>query len=129
LTRLSPDHNFNSSADPTLRSLLELNGESFEVGGGFRARFEAARVAPTPDRPHGIRYSLRLFAPDGSRVVCFDNAHPVKVGSGPAARTTETRDHFHLGGQVRPYRYVDAGTLMRDFWTAVDTYLKREGAT
>ncbi len=98
-----------------------------EVGGGFWVKIEVERVAPSPERPHGLSYSLCLFSPGNARVVCFDNAHPVKVGSGPAARTTGANDHVHRGGKVRPYGYTNAEALMNDFWVAVDGHLKKEG--
>ncbi|MBI3504816.1 MAG: hypothetical protein HY059_08230 [Proteobacteria bacterium] len=98
-----------------------------ELGNGFWIKIEAVRVDPTPDRPHGLRYSLCLFAPGDERVVCFDNAHPVRVGSGPATRTTGANDHVHKGRRIRPYGYTNAEALMKDFWTAVDEHLRKEG--
>jgi len=35
---------------------------------------DVARVGVTPERPHGIKYSLTLHAPDGTRLIGFDNA-------------------------------------------------------
>lgn len=58
-----------------LQYLLDLNGETIAVGDGCVARFKAVRTEPTAERPHGISYSLTLHAPDGSRILGFDNAH------------------------------------------------------
>jgi hypothetical protein len=40
-------------------------------------RFVVTRVPVSPEKPHGIDYSLTLHGPDGERLVGFDNAHPV----------------------------------------------------
>lgn len=98
-----------------------------EVGGFHRVRIRATRVPATPDRPHGIDYSLCLFAPDGARSICFDNAHPVSTGSGPARRRNVVRDHFHKGAAIEPYAYRDAATLLADFWDEVDKWLRERG--
>jgi Family of unknown function (DUF6516) len=98
-----------------------------EVGGGFRVRIRAIRVPPAADRPHGIDYSLCLFTPDDERAVCFDNAHPVAVGSGPARRRSAARDHLHKGAAVAPYAYRDAATLLEDFWDEVEKWLRERG--
>ena len=45
---------------------------------GHWVKFIVQRTAVTSDRPHGLSYSLTLHAPDGTRLVGFDNAHPVQ---------------------------------------------------
>jgi hypothetical protein len=79
-------------------------------------------VPATPEKQHGIDYSLTLHGPRGERLVGFDNAHPV-AGRGRKA----SRDHRHRRGTVRPYDYQDAATLLADFWTAVDAMLREIG--
>ena len=111
--------------DTTLERLLSLDGEIMEVGGGHWIKIDAKRVAVTPSRPHGIKYSLCLFGTDGRRVVCFDNAHPVAVGTGPARKRTMVSDHVHKQETITPYGYTDAESLLVDFWDAVDAYLKK----
>jgi hypothetical protein len=98
-----------------------------EVGGGFWIKVEAAQVEPTTQRPHGISYSLCLFSPGDERVVCFDNAHPIAVGNGPARKQTDVNDHVHKGERIKPYGYTNAETLLGDFWTEVYAWLKKEG--
>ena len=44
----------------TLDTLLDLDGEIFPMDNGYWTKFEASRVIPTPQIPHGIRYSLTL---------------------------------------------------------------------
>lgn len=66
--------------DPTLDVLLDLDGQVLVVDpeGGHWVRFVVTRVAVSPEKPHGLDYSLTLHGPDGERLVGFDNAHPVE---------------------------------------------------
>ena len=127
MTDLSPDHKLNSEEDSTLDRLLMLHGEVIEIGHGYWVKFEATRIEPSTARPHGVSYALCLLTPDDERIVCFDNAHPIEVGSGPAARHTATNDHQHKGTRVKPYDYRNAEALLVDFWNAVDAALKERG--
>lgn len=110
--------------DRSLDTLLQLDGETFVVEGLFWVRFEVKQVAVSPEKPHGLDYSLTLHDPSGRRLVGFDNAHPLKEGSGPGARTRIAYDHRHKGQRIRFYDYTDAMTLLADFWTEVDRILK-----
>ena len=116
-----------ATEDNTLDRLLDLDEEVMEVGGGFWVSIKAHRVEPTDGRPNGVNYSLCLFTPDDERVICFDNAHPIFVGSGPSKQQTKVNDHIHKGEKIRPYDYTNAETLLVDFWDAVDKHLKEEG--
>jgi hypothetical protein len=100
------------SRDPTLDALLDLDGMVLVVdpAGGHWVRFVVTRVPASPERPHGLDYSLTLHGPDGERLVGFDNAHP--VGRGSRGRP---RDHRHRLRTVRPYDYRDAASLLADF--------------
>jgi hypothetical protein len=69
--------------DPSLDTLLFLDGESFVVEDGFWVKFEVRRVAASAKRPHGLDYSLTLHNKANERLLGFDNAHPVRQGSGP----------------------------------------------
>jgi hypothetical protein len=82
--------------DPTLDVLLDLDGQVLvaDPEGGHWVRFVVTRVPASPEKPHGLNYSLTLHGPDGERLVGFDNAHPVarpKRG-GP-------QDHRHRCGR------------------------------
>lgn len=116
--------------DRSLDTLLDLDGEVLVIGEAQRhvVRFRVKSVEPTADRPHGLDYSLTLHGEDGSRLVGFDNAHPVRRSSGPGGRMTETRNHWHRHRTVRPYDYLDAATLLADFWAEVDSVLRERGA-
>jgi hypothetical protein len=99
----------------------------YEVGGGYWVQIHAHEVPQTEAKPHGIDYSLCLLNPDGERLVCYDNAHPVKKGEGKFMPMAETNDHLHKGDKVQPYQYTDALTLVDDFWTDVFSVLKEKG--
>lgn len=80
------------------------NGDRYFIDGkgDLEVIFKASRVAKTPERPHGLKYSLVLLNAKGDRVVCFDNAHAVRGGSGPGKRNSEQFDHKHIGNRVTP---------------------------
>ena len=91
-------------------------------------KFVVVRTDVTPDRPHGLSYSLTLHAPDGTRLVGFDNAHPVRERRGPGTRKRRESDHTHRLQSTRAYDYKDAATLLEDFWDEVDRILKERGS-
>ncbi len=116
--------------DPTLDVLLDLDGQVLVVDpeGGHWVRFVVTRVPVSPEKPHGIDYSLTLHGPDGERLVGFDNAHP----AAPQKRG-EPQDHRHPRVKpgdlrtIRAYEYRDAATLLGDFWEVVDAVLRERG--
>ena len=109
--------------DPTLDVLLDLDGQVLVVDpeGGYWVRFVVTQVPVSPEKPHGIDYSLTLHGPDGERLVGFDNAHPV------ARKRGQVQDHRHRLRTTRAYEYRNAATLLADFWTAVDGVLREGG--
>ena len=80
------------------------------------------RIPPSPEKPHGLDYSLTLHARSGERLIGFDNAHP----AGKQKRG-DPQDHRHRISTVKPYEYTDAATLLADFWAEVDAVLKGRG--
>ena len=73
--------------DPGLDTLLDLHGQTLFVDeAGNWVKFVAVRTEVTAQRPHGLSYSLTLHAPDGARLVGFDNAHAVRERRGPGTR-------------------------------------------
>ena len=74
-----------------------------------------------------MSYSLCLFNRTDERIICYDNAHPIDVGSGPAKRRTGQSDHVHKGEKVRPYAYTNAEELLHAFWDDAYRILKEEG--
>jgi hypothetical protein len=114
-------------SDPGLDIVLDLDGESFAIGadGDYIVRFVVKWVPPTPERPHGLSYSLTLHDEGGSRLVGFDNAHAAPARKGRGGRVA--RDHRHRLGTIRAYAYRDPVTLLADFWTEVYAVLKERG--
>lgn len=117
------------NCDYSLELLIDLNGLSFAQEGGYWIKYEVSAVKKTPEKPHGIKYSLTLHDPQGERIFGIDNAHPPKKRRGPAAkcRRPEAADHFHRGGRVFTYEFKDAETLLADFDKGVNAALKRKG--
>ena len=115
--------------DPGADTLLDLDGEVYAVDsrGEYLVRFAVRRVAPTSERPAGLKYSLTLHGPDGNRLVGFDNAHPVWKSRGPGRKQASLYDHSHRLGAIRSYRFRDAATLLADFWAEVESILKEKG--
>ena len=115
--------------DPGLDTLLHLHGQTLFVDEmGHWVKFIVVRTEVTPQRPHGLSYSLTLHGPDGTRLVGFDNTHPVGGRRGPGARRRRETDHRHRLRSVGPYGYKDAATLLADFWKEVDEVLKERGS-
>lgn len=109
--------------DRSLDTLLDLDGEVLVVDqGGFWVKFVVTCVPVSPEKRHGLDYSLTLHGPSGERLVGFDNAHPVG-----RQRKGEPQDHRHRLQTMKPYDYQDTATLLADFWQAVDAVLKERG--
>ena len=115
--------------DPGLDELLEFNGTVLVADpiGQHWVKFVVHRVESTPERPHGLSYSLTLHAADGERLVGFDNAHAVARKQGMVRVTETMHDHKHRFRAIKPYEYQDAATLLADFWDEVDNVLKERG--
>ena len=119
----------SSDRDPRLDTLLDLHGQTLFVDdAGHWVKFVVLRTGVTAERPHGLSYSLTLHAPDGQRLVGFDNAHPVRERRGPRSRRRGERDHRHRLRTIRPYESRDAATLLADFWKEVDEVLRERGS-
>lgn len=110
--------------DPAFDTLLDLDGQVFIVdpAGRYWVKFVVTQVPVSPEKPHGLDYSLTLHGPDGERLVGFDNAHPIK-----GRKRGSPQDHRHRLRVVGTYEYQDAATLLADFWTAVDGILREKG--
>ena len=108
--------------DPALDTLLDLDGQVLFIDeAGYWVKFVVHRVPGSEEKPHGLDYSLTLHAPDGSRLVGFDNAHRI-VGQ-PAVE----QDHRHRLRNVRPYDYQEAAVLLSDFRSEVESVMRERG--
>ena len=87
------------------------------------------RVEATSERPHGLSYSFTLHAPDGARLIGFDNAHAVETRRGRFRRRPRASDHWHRteSDPGRPYAFKDAETLIDDFLDEVERVLRERG--
>lgn len=115
-----------------IETLLDLHNWTGEVGDGFWTSIRAFMVTPHKGQPHGLNYSLTLHTPGDSRLVGYDNAHELKVGSGPAKRSKRHMlcwDHRHWRDAVYVYEFISAGQLLEDFWADVEKMLKEEGVS
>src|SRR6266705_362950 len=112
-----------------LEFLLAFDGRIHHLEEGYWIKFEIERVKPTKKRPHGLSYSFTLHAPDGTRLVGFDNAHDVSAKSSRVKHRGETTDHWHRteDDRGRPYRFKDAETLIDDFFNEVERVLHDRG--
>lgn len=108
-----------------LEFLLDFDGRIHHLEGGYWLKFEIKRVSPSPQRPHGLRYSLTLHDPSGQRLVGFDNAHALRVKGSRLRKRRKEHDHWHRTdtGAGRPYRFIDAATLIDDFFDEVERVL------
>ena len=79
--------------------------------------------------PHGLSYSFTLHAPDGTRLVGFDNAHDVPARGSRFKRRGKSTDHWHRTEKDpgRPYEFKDAETLIDDFFDEVERVLRDRG--
>lgn len=115
--------------DHSLELLLDFDGLKFAQEGGYWIKYEVSAVGKTAERPHGIKYSLTLHDPQGTRIFGIDNAHRPEKRRGPAARSTRPKaaDHLHRGRRAYAYRFEDAETLLVDFDKGVNAALMRRG--
>lgn len=120
---------FGKDADHALQLLLDLDGLNFAFGGGYWIKYAVKAVARSPERPHGIRYSLTLHDHRGTRVFGIDNAHFPRTSRRPGGRRvrSEAADHTHREGRVHRYEFVDAETLLADFDEGVIAALTKRG--
>ncbi len=111
--------------DPSLDTLLDLNGQVLVIDdAGYWVKFVVHQVPASPEKPHGLDYTLTLHAPSGERWVGFDNAHLVE---GKRNGSPEAKDHKHRLRTVKPYDYSNAGTLLAAFWGEVESVLREQG--
>jgi len=116
-------------SEHTLEYLLAFDGREHHYPEGYFLRFDIKRVDPTPERPHGLRYSFTLHGPSGTRLIGFDNAHPVAPIGGRYKAKPATADHWHRTetDPGRPYRFKNAEQLIDDFFDEVERVLKERG--
>lgn len=112
-----------------LEFLLAFDGRIHHLERGYWLKFDIKQVAATEERPHGLAYSFTLHAPDGARLVGFDNAHRVPAKGARLKRAPRVSDHWHRTEHDagRPYAFEDAATLIDDFFNEVERVLSERG--
>ena len=122
--------NSQTRQDDGLSYLLDLDG-NIEVQNeeGYWVKMAVSRIAVTVERPHGIRYSLTLHAPDSERLMGFDNAHGGVRPEGSSFKHAGNQypyDHRHRHSKDAGvlYEFDTAYQLLSDFYAEVDRVLK-----
>ncbi len=112
-----------------LEFLLAFDGYRHHYPEGYYTKFEIARTEPTPERPHGLRYSFTLHGPDGARLVGFDNAHTVAPVGSRFKKRPAAADHWHRteNDPGRPYKFVSVEKLVDDFFDEIERVLEERG--
>lgn len=59
----------HSKGNSTLETLLNLDGEIFPMENGYWTKFEASKVEPALQIPHGVKYALTLHDQNNTRVL------------------------------------------------------------
>jgi hypothetical protein len=123
--------NGRAAKDYVLENLLGYDGRTHHFEKGYWLKFEFKRVPETSQRPHGLDYSLTLHAPDGTRLLGFDNAHPVPARGSRFKKPPQQSDHWHRTetDPGRPYEYQDAAKLVEDFLDEAERILAQRGVS
>jgi hypothetical protein len=110
---------------------LGYDGRTHHFEKGYWLKFEFKRVPETSQRLHGLDYSLTLHAPDGTRLLGFDNAHPVPAKGSRFKKPPQQSDHWHRTetDPGRPYEYQDAAKLVEDFLNEAERILAQRGVS
>lgn len=122
--------NSQESKETGLNYLLGLDGSiEFQNDEGYWVKMDVARVPVTVERPHGIKYSLTLHAPNSTRLIGFDNAHGGIKPEGSRflhAGKKYPYDHKHRSATDAGvlYEFNTAYQLLSDFYAEVDRVLK-----
>jgi hypothetical protein len=118
-------------AEYGLEFLLAFDGRVHHLEEGCWLKLEIKRVEATKERPHGLSYSRTLHAPDGARLIGFDNAHGVPARGSRFRKRSPASDPWHRteGDPGRPYRFKDADTLLQDFFREVRRMLNERGVS
>ncbi len=113
----------------TLEWLLDYDGRRSFFASGHFLKFEIRRVEQSGQVPHGIAYSFTFHDPEGTRLLGFDNAHPVPHKGGAFVKAKPEADHWHrtVEDEGRPYTFVSVGQLLEDFFTEVENLCEKQG--
>ena len=105
-----------------MRRLLDYNRRRIWMMNGWCLRFRIKEISITAERPSGIKYSFTLHDAGMGRLLGFDNSHGV-----PKHVEFDHQHRFMQTDQLTPYVYIDADTLLCDFFMAVEKACAKEG--
>lgn len=108
-----------------LEALLDLAGERIVFDDGTWVKFDVSEASPTPERPHGLAYSLTYHDRFNRRILGFDNAHtvsPRRRGSYRARRVEHDHRHRHPRDKGEFFDFESPEQLLSEFWQAVDAW-------
>lgn len=94
---------------------------------GYWVKFEASRVEPNMQVPHGIRYCVTLHDRYNRRVLGFDNAHAVTPKRKRFGGRKVTWDHQHRRDDISGYEFESPGQLLEDFWREAERMMAEGG--
>jgi hypothetical protein len=119
-----------SADDPQQRGCVQINAAAElgphypEFGQEIAARLDElqgfSRSMIARARAEGLKYSFTLHDLDGARLLGFDNAHGL-----PRVQAYDHRHRFERTGDLVPYKFQDADTLLVDFFDAVEQACKQ----
>jgi len=106
----------------TLEWLLDYDGRRHFFVSGHFLKFEIRLIEQSAQVPHGIAYSFTFHDPEGTRLLGFDNAHPVPHKGGSFVKAKPEADHWHrtINDEGRPYTFISVEQLIEDFFTEVE---------
>ena len=99
-----------SPAEHELAYLLDFDGAIYLFDEGYWVKIEVKRTTPTPQRPHGLSYSLTLHDPRGVRLLGFDNATAC-LGEAAATRPGPLRTITGIGRKRTRAGPMNSGLL------------------
>lgn len=116
----------NRSSERDFEALVGYDGTTFWFEHGYHAIFEIRKADEPGVGPHPYRYAFSLHAPNGKRIMGFDNAHPVARKAGKFKRRSQHADHWHrdASDRGRPYKFETLSKLLDDFFTEVERTLQ-----
>lgn len=123
---LSPDDiimtkDEDMSRDFTLETLLDMDGEIYIYSSKHWHKIEIRKLnCADKNFPGGVKYSLTLHSPNGTRLLGYDNAHGIDN------HAEEAFDHIHKGARIVKYSYKNAAQLLEDFFNDAEVILDFE---
>ena len=91
-----------------LDTLLDMDGVIITQECGYWVKFEAHRVSPSKQIPHGVHYCLTLHDNHNQRIMGFDNGRIPKGGRRKAFQGQVVEyDHHHQSMDCKgvPYEF------------------------